>query len=211
MNSPSAQITSPLHACGRIALLLALAAPVAAFADAAPADVATPAADSARIRPLVGALLTGTYANDKTTFTNPDGSTVEGNLGGRYEGFAGAEFPIDPNGLALRLTLGIHTTSMGSHGERFTRYPLEATLWYPLNDSLRVGGGARYAARIRFSGPGGNTSDHLTATPSLLLGVGCKLLPHLWLDLRYAYERYEQEEGADVDGSHFGLGVTAIY
>lgn len=194
--------------------LLALAAPLVAIADAAPADVATPAGDTARIRPLVGAMLTGSITNGNVAFTNPDGSVVTGKLGGRYEGFAGAEFPIDPNGLVLRLTAGIHTTGMTSSNgasERFTRFPLEATLWYPMSDNLRVGAGARYSARIRFSGPGGNTSNHLTAAPALLLGVGYKVLPHLWLDLRYAYERFEQEKGADVDGSHFGVGLSALY
>ncbi len=212
----SSRLSPSLPACARagLALLLALAAPVCAFADAAPADVATPAAEQAHIRPLVGALITGTLSNGQTAFSNPDGSDATGNLGGRYEAFAGLEFPIDPNGLALRLTAGIHTTHVttnGSGNERFTRFPLEATLWYPLGDSLRVGAGARYAARIRFSGPGGNTSDHLTAAPGLLLGVGYKLLPHLWLDARYAYERFEQEKGSDVDGSHFGIGLTGLY
>ena len=201
----------------RPALMLAaaLAWAPAAFAAASPAEAASPEAAPARIRPLAGVLFTGTEGNNDRSFTNPDGSTASGSLSGRYEAFAGAEFPLDPNGLSLRLTAGIHTSAnfKNSSGgsEHFTRYPLEATLWYPLNEKLRAGGGARYSMRARFSGPGGKTSDGLTATPALIVGVGYTLVPHLLLDARYVYERYEQSSGADLDASHWGLGLTAIY
>ena len=200
----------------RPACALALAAACAAptLAAPSPADEAAPAAAPSAIRPLAGVLITGTAGENNGSFTNPDGSTVTGNLGGRYEAFAGAEFPIDPNGLSLRLTAGIHVTGnmSGSGGsEHLTRFPLEATLWYPLNDKLRIGGGARYSLRARFSGAGGKTSDHLSPMPSLVLGVGYQLLPHLLLDGRYVYERFEQYGGADVEASHWGLGLTAIY
>jgi len=196
-----------------LALAAAFAAAVPALAATSPADEAAPEAAPARIRPLAGVLLTGTASKDDQAFKNPDGSTVTGNLGGRYEAFAGAEFPIDPNGLTLRLTAGIHVTGNMSGGgsEHFTRFPLEATLWYPLNDKLRIGGGARYSMRGRFSGAGGHTSDKLNAMPAFVMGVGYQLLPHLLLDGRYVYERYERYGGADVEASHWGLGLTAIY
>ena len=196
------------------ALVLAAACAAPAFAATSPADEAVPAAAPSAVRPLAGVLLTGTVASNDNAFTNPDGSTVTGNLSGRYEVLAGAEFPIDPNGLSLRLTAGIHVTgkmSGGGGSEHFTRFPLEATLWYPLNDKLRLGGGARYSMRARFSGAGGHTSNRLNAMPSLVLGVGYQLLPHLLLDGRYVYERFERYGGGDVDASFWGLGLTAIY
>jgi hypothetical protein len=126
-------------------------------------------------------VLTGTLTSTNTAeVTNPDGSIAAGSLSGRYEALAGAEFPIDPNGLALRLILGVHTSaSFSSSGgsEHFTRFPLEATLWYPLNDKLRIGAGARYAARLRFSGAGGKTTDGLNATPGPLVAADYRLLP----------------------------------
>jgi opacity protein-like surface antigen len=198
----------------RAALSLALAAPLAlplsARADAAPAEPVTPA-----VKIIVGALLTGTVTSDNaSTVTNPDGSTASGNLAGRYELLAGAEFPLDPNGLAVRLTAGVHIGEMSAStgaGERFVRFPLEATLWYPLNPRLHVGAGVRYAMRMRFTGPGRNTSDQLNATPSLLAGFEYQLLPNVALQARYVYERYEQASGVDLEGSHFGVGVTASY
>ncbi len=194
-----------------LALGLALAAAAPAFAAESPADGdSAPAA----IRPLVGVMLTGTVGTNTISVANPDGSTATGSLSGRYEAVAGAEFPIDPNGLALRLTAGIHVSAAftGAGGsEHLTRFPLEATLWYPFGDRLRLGGGVRYALRSRFSGPGGKTSDGLNATPSLVLGVGYRLMPHLLLDMRYVYERYEQPVGGDLEASHWGLGLTAIY
>jgi len=211
-------MTRPLlsAALARPASLLALAAALAGAAPAqaapAPSEEATPEAP-ARIRPLVGVLVTGTASTNESAFNNPDGTVVTGNLSGRYEGFAGAEFPVDPNGLTLRLTAGIHVTGNMSGGasEHFTRFPLEATLWYPVNGKLRIGGGARYSMRGRFSGHGGHTSDNLNATPAFVVGVGYELLPHLRLDGRFVYERYERYGGDDVEASHWGLGLTAVY
>jgi len=197
-----------------LVLALATSGAAAAFAAPSPADGASQPAAPAPIRPVLGVLLTGTVSNNDVTLANPDGNAVSGSLGGRYEGFAGIEFPIDPNGLALRLTAGVHVTSSftGSDGaEHATSIPLEATLWYPVTDTLRVGGGARYAMRTRFGGAGRKTSDGLNATPALVLGAGYRLLPHLLLDMRYVYERYEQDNGGDLDASHWGVGLTAIY
>jgi hypothetical protein len=193
-----------------LATALALDAAVTAFAAPSPADDATPAG----IRPLVGALLTGTVGTNEVSVTNPDGSTATGSLSGRYEAFAGAEFPIDPNGLTLRLTAGIHTSARFSgsgSSEHLTRFPLEATLWYPIGDKARIGAGARYAMHARFSGAGHDTSDELNPTPALILATDYQLLPHLRLDMRYVYERWEQASGDDLEGSHWGIGLTAIY
>lgn len=213
-------MTRPLSpiAFRRPACALALAAAFAtapALAAPSPADGATPEAAHASIRPLAGVLITGTAGESNGTFVNPDNSSVSGSLSGRFEAFAGAEFPVDPNGLTLRLTAGVHVTAgmtdSKGRSERFTRLPLEATLWYPLNERLRIGGGARYSARARFSGAGARTADNLSATPGLVMGLGYQLLPHLLLDGRYVYERFEHYGGSDVDASHWGLGLTAIY
>ena len=197
------------------ALGILLAAALPAFAASSPADGATEPVAPASIRPIVGVLLTGTAGTNEIGVTNPDGSTAAGSLSGRYEAFAGAEFPVDPNGLTLRLTAGVHASasfsSSGGGSEHATSIPLEATLWYPVNDKARIGGGVRYAMHTRFSGAGGKTNDNLNPTPALVAGVGYQLMPHLLLDLRYVYERYEQPSGADLDASHWGLGLTARY
>ncbi len=199
-----------------LALLAALAiAPVAALADAAPADTASPAAsnDFGPIHPVVGALVTGTLGQADETVVNPDGSLATGKLGGRVQVFAGAEFGVAANGLKLRTTIGVQAANFSSSegSERFTRIPLEATLLYPLDDRLRIGGGVRYAARLRFSGPGKNTSDNINASPALLAVVDYRLFPHLLLDGRYVYERYESSINGDQEGSHWGIGLTAMY
>lgn len=196
-----------------LALALALSGGFAATAAPSPADGAsTPAA---AIHPLAGVLLTGTISSSNIGVSNPDGSTAVGSLSGRYEAFAGAEFPLDPNGLTLRLTGGLHASASFSNSrggsEHVTSIPLEATIWYPVGDRLRIGAGARYAMRTRFSGAGNKTSDGLNATPAVVFGVGYRLVPHLLLDLRYVYQRYERASGGDVEASHWGAGLTAIY
>ncbi len=189
-----------------LGLVLAVSAP--AFAAASPPD----GAGLAGIHPVVGVLLTGTASDGRITVTNPDGSGSTGSLGGRYEAFAGAEFPIDPNGLALRLTAGLHASAnFTGASEHATSIPLEATLWYPIDDTLRVGGGVRYPMHTRFDGAGHKTSDNLNPTPSVVFGVGYRLLPHVLLDLRYVYQRYEAANGDDLDASHWGVGLTALY
>ena len=196
------------------AAAFALAFAASASAAPSPADTVTPAAATAPIRAVAGVLFTGTAGTNDVAVTNPDGSTASGSLSGRYEAFAGAEFPLAPNGLALRLTAGIHSSAnfSGSGGsERMTSFPFEATIWYPVNDRMRIGAGARYAMRSRFSGAGGKTSDGLNPTPAVLFGVGYQLMPHLLLDMRYVYERYEQAAGNDLEASHWGVGLTAIY
>ena len=199
------------HSARALALGAVLASTVPAFAAPSPADAPSPAA----IQPLVGVMLTGTAGVNKVQVTNPDGTSATGSLSGRYEAYAGAEFPLDPNGLTLRLTAGVHATASfaraGGGSEHVTSLPLEATLWYPVGDQLRLGGGARYAARTRFSGAGDKTPDGLNATPAVVFGVGYRLMPHLLIDLRYVYERYERYNGSDVEASHWGAGLTAIY
>jgi opacity protein-like surface antigen len=199
------------HPARALVLAAGLASTAPAFGAASPADAPSPAA----IQPLVGVMVTGTAGVNKVQVTNPDRTTASGSLSGRYEAYAGAEFPLDPNGLTLRLTAGVHATSSfaraGGGSEHATSLPLEATVWYPVGDKLRVGGGARYAMHTRFSGAGNKTSDGLNPTPAVVLGVGYRLMPHLLLDMRYVYERYEQASGGDLEASHWGAGLTAIY
>jgi opacity protein-like surface antigen len=199
------------HPARALVLAAGLASTAPAFGAASPADAPSPAA----IQPLVGVMVTGTAGVNKVQVTNPDRTTASGSLSGRYEAYAGAEFPLDPNGLTLRLTVGVHATSSfaraGGGSEHATSLPLEATVWYPVGDKLRVGGGARYAMHTRFSGAGNRTSDGLNPTPAVVLGVGYRLMPHLLLDMRYVYERYEQASGGDLEASHWGAGLTAIY
>ena len=194
---------------------LAALAPAIARADAAPAEPQSPVTGFTAfgpIRPVVGVLVTGTLGTDPASVTNPDGSTAYGVLGKRYQVFAGAEFAVAANGLRLRLTGGLQSGDLSTPAgsEHFTRVPLEATLLYPLNDKLRIGAGVRYAAHLRFSGPGGNTSDDINASPSVLAVADYRLFEHLLLDVRYVYERYQSTNG-DLEGSHFGIGATAQY
>ena len=198
----------PVLACTRLPC-----APLAALADASPADASSPVADNSPpkgIHPVAGALLTGTLGGNNVTVTNPDGSAPSGNLGTRYEVFAGAEFPLTAGGLRLRLTAGIHTGSFGSD-QHFTRFPLEASLMYPVTPDLRLGAGVRYPLRMRFSGAGNNTADGLAATPSVMALADYKLVEHVYVDMRYVVERYTLPAGGSVDASHWGIGASAMY
>jgi hypothetical protein len=214
----SSAFPSPVAA---FALAAVLALPGLARADASPADASSPAAPPPTtgwtafgpVRPVVGLLLTGTVGDNRATFSNPDGSSASGNPSRSAQAFAGAEFALAANGLRLRLSAGLQASTLSSPSghERLTRVPLEATLLYPVGERLRVGGGLRYAARLRFSGAGGNTSDQLNAAPGVIGAIDYRLSPHLLADFRYVYERYELSGSHDYEASHWGIGLTAMY
>jgi len=192
--------------------LLALAAPLAAHADAAPAEASAPDSSGPALRPLVGVLFTiGQGEGSKVGVPDANGDmTARVDLAGIVDVYAGAEFPLAPNGLALQLTAGVHQTS-SSNGVSARRFPLEALLLYPVSPSLRVGGGVRYPAHLRFSG-GAESSAGLSSTPSIVGLVEVKMSQHLALDFRYVKEQYQRAESAGrFDASHFDAGVQAIY
>jgi hypothetical protein len=196
MKHRTASLALPALAC-----LAALAAPVSALAD----DGQAP-----KIRPLAGALLTvGT--GTKLQFTNPDGSVAQVDMAGVIDLYAGAEFPLAPNGLALQLTAGVHQTS-SSAGASARRFPLEAILMYPMSDAVRLGGGIRYPMHLTFSGPAGTNPAQISATPGFLGTVEVKLTQHLALNMRYVEEQYQYSTSSSrLNASHFGIGVSAIY
>jgi len=203
----------PSRALAALACLAALAAPAAALADASPADASSPVTDNAPpkgIHPVVGALVTGTFSAQDRPVTLADGSAAHGDLGGRYEVYAGAEFPLTAGGLRLRLTAGAHVGEIsGPNGAtaHIVRFPLEASLMLPVGDTLRLGVGARYPARLRIAGGDSN----LSATPGVMFLADYRLAPHVSVDLRYVVERYTRAEGGSEDASHFGIGASAMY
>jgi len=190
----------------------ALAAPLAARADAAPAEAASPASSTPAIRPLGGVRYTiGEGESSKATLTDPDGHvTANVDIAGVIDIYGGAEFPLAPNGLALQLTVGVHQ-SASSNGVSARSFPLEALLLYPMSPAVRVGGGVRYPAHMAWSGAGDSTAG-LTATPGIVGTVQVKVSEHLALDFRYVKEQYQRAENASrLDASHFDAGVQAIY
>src|SRR5262249_7247110 len=137
----------------------ALAAPLAARADAAPAEAASPVSSTPAIRPLGGVRYTIGDGDTKAPLGDPDGKiTAKVDLAGIIEAYVGAEFPLAPNGLALQLTAGMHQTG-SDNGVSARSFPLEALMLYPLSPTFRIGGGVRYTAHLRFSGEGDSTAN----------------------------------------------------
>jgi hypothetical protein len=191
--------------------LVALAAPLAARADAAPAEAASPMSSVPAIRPLAGVRYT-VGEGGKLSLRDPDGQVkAQVDLAGVVDVYGGAEFPLAPNGLALQLTVGVHQTR-SSNGVSARNYPLEALLLYPLFPTVRVGAGVRYPAHLRFSGAGDASSGISSATPGIVGAVQVKLADHFALDFRYVKEQYQGSANASrIDMSHFDAGVQAIY
>jgi hypothetical protein len=184
--------------------LAALAAPLSARADES---------EGPRIRALAGVLVTAGEGS-KLFIAHPDGAGSEVDLGGVLDLYAGAEFPLAPNGLALQLTAGVHQ-SASSNGESARRYPLEAILMYPMSNNVRLGGGIRYPAHLTFSGPvssGSGGAAGVSSTPGFLGTIEIRLTEHLALDFRYVEEQYEYTTSkGSLNASHFGAGVSAMF
>jgi hypothetical protein len=190
----TASLAMPALVC-----LAALAAPSAQAEDWQP-----PA-----IRPLVGALLT-VGEGTKLAVTNSEGAPAQVDLGSLLDVYAGAEFPLAPNGLALQLTAGAHqTTSSGGVSAR--RYPLEAILMYPVSGNVRLGGGIRYPLHLTFSGASTTNPPAISATPGFFGTVEIRLGEHLALNLRFVEEQYEYSTKGSFNASHFGAGISAFW
>jgi hypothetical protein len=192
----TASLALPALAC-----LAALAAPTPALADEAQAP---------KIRPLAGVLFTVSEGT-KLAVTNADGNAAQVDLGGVVDLYAGAEFPLAPNGLALQLTAGVHQSS-SSGGVSARRYPLEAILMYPVSGGVRLGGGIRYPAHLTFSGTPNNDAP-VSPTPGFLGGVEIRLAEHLALNLRYVEEQYQFTDPSkgSFNASHFDAGISAFW
>jgi hypothetical protein len=193
----TASLALPALAC-----LAALATSTPALADEAQAP---------KIRPLAGILFTASEG-DKLPVPNADGNEAQVDLGGVLDLYAGAEFPLAPNGLALQLTAGVHQSS-SSNGVSARRYPLEAILLYPVSGGVRLGAGIRYPARLTFSGAANSNPDAITASPGFLGAVEIRLSEHLALNLRYVEEQYEFTYPATgaYNASHFDAGISAFW
>jgi hypothetical protein len=157
---------------------------------------------------------------DKAKFT--DGTTENIKAGDLFQLGAGVIWtPIDMP-ISAQFTVNYHVTdSTAKNGSlRFSRVPIEASLFYTGVNQWRFGGGIRSNHSTHFSERVDNSSaESVEFKPSLgkFLEVGYALSDRSWVSVRYVSEEHQSssyryggfstkiKNGPKVDGSHLGL------
>jgi hypothetical protein len=148
-------------------------------------------------------------------YTTGSSKTIK--AGGMANFYGGFEYSFKDMPVSLQATIGWHydRTAATNGNVVFARYPLEALAMYRANESIRVGGGLRYASSPSLSGSG--VVSNLGTTkfdPSVGGIVKAEYLfgNRYGAELRYVSESYKLK-GTDTsfDGSHVGIGINVYF
>jgi len=142
-------------------------------------------------------------------FTNGSTQSIKANDGAYIGG--GVSYLSDDKTLQGELTLAYKTDSIdASNGSvEFTRYPLEALLFYR-EQAFRLGGGFTYhlSPRIKGSGIVGNANVDLKDAPGAILQADYRVWRELAVGLRYTILEYKATNGFTGTAKSNGFGIT---
>lgn len=179
-------------------------------------------------RPLQGFLAVGlTFGGDtlgKVYFS--DGSTDSVKAGGTRLFKGGLNYTVSPQ-FSIQAGYGIHLESSkkaNNGGINFDRTFMEGLAFYHTSETFKVGGGIRKILDAKLKGTGAAATERIDFDGQL--GLVAEVEWHTrhisniqWgLTLRYVNEKYSPSslngfpiKGEDVDGSHFGVGVSFYF
>lgn len=212
----------PAAALAAAAGLLALVAPFAAHADAAPPEPA-----GVVLSPMVGfAFTTGGERLVHVIIVNQDTGAYMGSTavkaGGQDYAYLGGELRFPRARLAVQATVGYHWDSKGGNNVdvTFSRVPFELVGLYQPLDWLRIGGGVRYDTRVHMTGKGDASDPMIQQTFANAFGPVLKaefmVQPDAGIELRWTDMKYKLRSVGGVDvsdmdvkasGRAFGVGV----
>jgi len=173
------------------------------------------------VRPLLGGGLTvGGDTLVDVTFVNAAGQTLDTSrvkAGQLLQVYGGLEYqPVSR--FSLQATVGYHWhNTEGADGQfKFSRYPVELLGHYHINDSWRVGAGARLVRRAKLELHSSNPGNLIDAVGKFDNTTGTVIEGEYVVDrkvgfkLRYVSEKYQAPAlfTGKVDGSHVGLLVN---
>ncbi len=143
----------------------------------------------------------------KVFFTNGEDQTMRAGQGG-YVAFGG-EFQFSKvKGLMLRTTIGIkyNTTAADNANIRLTRYPIQLTPFWKINDDFRLGVGITSHLNPKLKGDGFVPDVAYTSTIGPRFEFGYK-----WIALTYTAISYEDETGESFSASSIGASVSFTF
>jgi hypothetical protein len=174
-----------------------------------------------RLRPF--AALGLTWGGDRLdTVQFEHGSDVNIRAGGLVDLRGGVDIHFE-SPLSVQLSVGYHfqtvsgETSSGDDGRKtFDRYPIEVLGHWDLNDQWRIGGGARWSQKAKFSSSGaldvGNVE--FESSTGAVLEVEYFTTRNLAFKLRGVHEKYKLKgysTAPEYDGSHIGAYVSYYF
>lgn len=168
----------------------------------------------AETQAVLNALVTG-GGETLATVEYTDGTSKDISSGGLIQLSAGLEYRQADSPVAVQVTLGYHVdNSTASNGSvRFSRFPLEALVMWQPQDWLRAGVGFRKAlnADLRSSGAASSVGNFDFKSQLGMVVQGEYVVNRNFsIVLRWVSEKYEVN-GADIDGSHVGLGMSVRF
>jgi hypothetical protein len=207
----------------KISTLYSLACAVALLANVsaqANGEVVAPADDHVAHFLLSGGI---TYGGDTLETANyNNGTSIDIKAGGLIQFGTGVRLQLPDEPISLQLTANYQwdeASSRNGNNVRFTRVPLEATLFFAPADHWRLGLGARYVTNAHLRGPSnlGYYSDDYKNSTGVLFDAGYQPIRHLWIDGRYVVESYTSKY-PDLSGNmpkynanHFGIFATGEF
>jgi len=195
--------------------LLALSA--GAQAQLAPADNA----GGIQLRPFLALGLTwGGDKLDSVEWDNGHSTTIR--AGGLVDLRGGVDIHFE-SPLSVQVSVGYHfqtvngETTSGDDGRKtFDRYPIEVLGHWDLSDQWRIGGGARWSTKPKFSSSGALDVGNVEFEPrtGAVLEVEYFTSRNLAFKLRGVHEKYKLKgfsTAPEYDGSHIGAYVSYYF
>jgi hypothetical protein len=158
----------------------------------------------------LGVTLGGDQIGKTVAYSNGPSTTLH--AGGTVDLRGGIAYQLQGQPVALELSIGYHFDKANAeNGDvSFTRFPLELIAHYALDDTWRVGLGARksLSAKVSSSGVGVYYAQDAkyTGEVSPLVEVEYFMSPQFSFKGRYVSERFTPDSGGKkLDGSHGGI------
>lgn len=144
-----------------------------------------------------------------------DGSTQDVKSGGLVHFYGGYEYRLD-NRVSVQATVGYHVDDVSAKNGslKFSRYPLEILGYYGLTDSLRFGGGFRYAMNPKITSSGAASVGNYDFENAAGLVVEAEYLftPQVGVKLRGVSEKYKfKGTSTSVSGNHGGIYASYYF
>ena len=163
-------------------------------------------------RPLHLVLGTGlTFGGEKlTTVTYTNGDEQDIRSGGLFAYYAGLDLRAAPH-VSFQATVGYHTdnTSYAKNGgARFSRIPVEVLGYFHVNDTIRIGGGARLVNSPHLKGKGvlSDIDTRYDNTVGVIVEGEYRFTSYFGLKLRAVSESYRPKGGGEkANGDHVGV------
>lgn len=156
----------------------------------------------------------GSGGDELVAVTYTDGAEQIIKAGGGFQMKAGVGYQVAPR-TELIATLGYHIDDTnGNNGSiGFSRWPIEVLGMWRATESIRLGGGLRYASQAKISSSGAASmlgSADIESKPGLVVTAEYLIDKKVGLNLRLVNETF-QYKGSSIKGDHVAVGLNVYF